>query len=427
MHSSRRSASAHATPPSGSVRRVATTVTALDLPKFDYTDPQIRGDRFHETMRDLRERSWIATSDFGYFVLDREAAGFFLRTRKAEFPGVYMFDLLGIQDGPLRSSLSRNILTLGGEQHARLRALVQPSFTPKAADRYRPAMRRFLAELWDKVADRGRCDFVHDFAKPYPALMIATVVGAPLEDASELHRLSNLLQQQFDAIALMTRREELERAAEEFDAYVGKLVEDKRRSAGDDLVSELIAAEQEGDRLSDDECMSLVRDVLNGGVDTTQSQLSHGVRMFADNPDQWARLAREPELAPRAAEEVLRFEPVAPFTARVMLEDVEFRDVEFPKGTVVIACQWTANRESEGDADPQQFDILADRSASKSLTFGAGPHFCLGMNLARAELQEGLAFLAAHMPGLSLDGEPEYDTITGIYGMHSLPVRWSAA
>ena len=147
--------------------------------------------------------------------------------------------------------------------------------------------------------------------------------------------------------------------------------------------------------------------------------------MFADHPDQWELLARDPSLAPQAAEEVLRYEPVAPFTARVMLEDVEFRDVMFPKGTVVIACQWTANRESEGDADPTSFDITAPRGAAKSLTFGAGPHFCLGMNLARAELQEGLAFLAPRMPGLTLDGEPVYDTITGIYGMHSLPIRWS--
>ena len=123
---------------------------------------------------------------------------------------------------------------------------------------------------------------------------------------------------------------------------------------------------------------------------------------------------------------MLRFEPVAPFTARVMLEDVEFRDVTFPQGTVVMACQWTANRESEGDADPREFDIRAPRGSAKSLTFGAGPHFCLGMNLARAELQEGLSFLAPRMPGLALDGEPVYDTITGIYGMHSLPVRWSS-
>lgn len=403
-----------------------TAVTELDLPRFDYLDPDLRGDRFHETMGTLREQSWIASSDFGYFVLDREAAGFFLRSRKAVFPGEHMFDVLGISDGPLRESLSRNILVMSGEQHARLRALVQPYFTPKAADRYRPAMRRFLAEIWEGVAGRGRCDFVTDFAKPYPARMIATVVGAPVADAERLHRLSNLLQSQFDAIALMTRRAELEEAAVEFDAYAHELVERRRSSPGEDLVSQLIAAEQQGDRLSDAECVSLVRDVLNGGVDTTQSQLAHGVRLFAGHPDQWELLATEPERAPQAAEEVLRFEPVAPFTARVLLQDVEFRDVTFPRDTVVIACSWTANRESEGDEDPAGFDITAPRGAAKSLTFGAGPHFCLGANLARAELQEGLAFLAPRMPGLELDGEPAYDTITGLYGMDSLPVRWAA-
>jgi cytochrome P450 len=287
-------------------------------------------------------------------------------------------------------------------------------------------MREFLAGLWEGVADRGSCDFVTDFAKPYPARMIATVVGAPIEDAAELHRLSNLLQSQFDAIALMTRREELEQAAAEFDAYVRRLVEERRSSPGDDLVSAMIAAEEEGDRLSNEECVALVRDVLNGGVDTTQSSLAHGVRLFASHPDQWAALGDDETLAPQAAEEVLRFEPVAPFTSRVLLEDVEFRDVAFPAGTVVFASAWNANREAEGDSDPQEFDILAERGAAKSLTFGAGAHFCMGANLARAELQEGLTFLAPRMRGLKLAGEPVYDTITGLYGMRSLPVRWVA-
>ena len=128
-------------------------VTDLDLPSFEYLDPELRGDRFHETMRELRERSWIASSEFGYFVLDREAAGFFLRSRSAAFPGVQMFELLGITEGPLRDALSNNILVLSGEQHARLRKLVHPYFTPKAADRYRPAMREFLADLWEDVAE----------------------------------------------------------------------------------------------------------------------------------------------------------------------------------------------------------------------------------------------------------------------------------
>jgi cytochrome P450 len=395
----------------------------LELPRLDYLDPELRGDRFHEVMLDLAERSWLAKWDLGYFVLDREAAGFFLRTDKGVFPGTRLLELVGITDGPLWDSLSNNIISLNGEQHRRLRRLVQDSFTPKAADRYRPAMREILAELYSGIAAAGRCDFVPAFAKPYPARMIATVIGAPLEDAERLHRLSNLLQSQFDAIALATRREELEAAAVEFDEYVEQLVVARRDNPGDDLVSKLITAEEEGDRLSHEECVGLVRDALNGGIDTTQSQLAHGVRLFADHPDQWRLLADDPSLAPRAAEEVLRFEPVAPFTTRLLLEDIEYRDVTFPADTVVTASQFNANRDVEAG---ERFDITADRGSSKALTFGAGPHFCMGANLARAELQEGLAFLAAHLRDLELDGEPEYGTITGLYGLESLPIRFTA-
>ena len=223
-----------------------------------------------------------------------------------------------------------------------------------------------------------------EFATAYPSKVIATVVGAPLDDWDRLQRLSNLLQSQFDAIAVMTRREELEAAALEFDAYVRKLVEERRSSPADDLVSTLIAAESGGDTLSDEECVHLVLDVLNGGIDTTQSQLAHGIRLFAGHPDQWQALADDPSLAPKAAEEILRFEPVAPFTSRILLEDHEYRDVTFPAGSVIFASAWNANREAAGDEAPKRFDITADRGSAKSLTFGAGPHFCLGANFARA-------------------------------------------
>jgi cytochrome P450 len=224
----------------------------------------------------------------------------------------------------------------------------------------------------------------------------------------------------------MTRRAELEQAALEFDEYTRALVEKRRKEPRDDLVSRLVQIEREGDRLSEEECVHLVLDVMNGGVDTTQSQLAHGIRLFADHPDQWRQLGEDPSLVAAAAEETLRFEPVAPFTSRVLQETVEFRDVEFPAGSVVFASAWNANRESEGDERPDRFDITAPRGSAKSLTFGAGAHFCLGSNLARAELQEGLSFLARHMPDLALDGEPRYGTITGLYGMESLPIRWTA-
>src|SRR5918911_3880837 len=128
-----------------------------DVPRLDYLDPALRGDRFHEVMLDLARRSWLAAWDLGYFVLDRESAGFFLRTDKAAFPGVRILELVGITDGPLYESLSNNIISLTGEQHRRLRKLVHDSFTPKAADRYRPAMREILAELFEGVRGAGRC------------------------------------------------------------------------------------------------------------------------------------------------------------------------------------------------------------------------------------------------------------------------------
>jgi cytochrome P450 len=163
-----------------------------------------------------------------------------------------------------------------------------------------------------------------------------------------------------------------------------------------------------------------VLNVLVGGVDTTQSQLAHALRLFAEHPDQWERLAREPELAPGAVEEVVRYEPITPFTARIALEETEYRGVTFPEGTVVLVCAHTGNRDEAGGDD---FDIAAAR-AGKPLTFGAGPHYCLGANLARAELQEALRFLAPRMGGLKLDGEPDYGTIDGIYGLDVLPIRW---
>jgi cytochrome P450 len=401
-------------------------VTELELPELDYFAPDLKGERFHEAMGELRARDWLATSPIGYFVLDREAAAFFLRTKAATFPGMKIAEMFEVPEGPLLEQMRRNILHVNGDDHRRLRNLVNPAFTPRAADRWRPAMREFLARLWEPLAQAGGCEFVGAFAKPYPSLTIATVMGAPLEDAPRLYEWSNLIQRQFDGPSLMTELEPIERACAEFYEWAAALIERRRDEPGEDLISTLIAAEQEGDRLSDVECMNLVLNVLVGGVDTTQSQLAHALRLFAARPDQWQLLAERPELAPAAVEEVVRFEPITPFTARLLHEEVEYRDVTFPEGTVVMVCAFTGNRDGV-DGDPDDFDITADRGDAKPLTFGAGIHYCLGANLARAELQEALAFLPERMPGLSLDGEPELGSVHGIYGLDSLPLRWNSA
>jgi cytochrome P450 len=254
--------------------------------------------------------------------------------------------------------------------------------------------------------------------------VIATVMGAPPADAGRLWDWSTWIQRQF-GMKVLEERPQIERAVEEFYAWAAELLERRRDDPRDDLISALITARWEGDTLDDDELLNLVLNVLVGGVDTTQSQLAHALRLFAGHPEQWALLAAEPQLVPRAVEEVLRYEPITPFTARIALEDVSYRDVTFPEGTVVLVCAHTGNRDPGVYADPERFDISAERGPAKPLTFGAGPHYCLGANLARAELQEALGFLAPRMPGLALEGEPQFGSIDGIYGLDVLPVRWA--
>ena len=377
-------------------------VSELDLPVFDYSAPDFSADRYHQQLAETRQRGWLAKSPLAYMVLDHDAGEFFLRSRKTAFPGRQLAEFFGVTSGPLAEHIDANILNLGGEQHRRLRALVGPALTPRAADRWRPVMRGFLEQLWAQPAAHGGCDFVAAVARPYPSLTIAAVLGAPHQHAEQLHTWSSWVQRQFDIRALEMNRDDIERAVTEVRDYVTGLLEAKRAAPGDDLISDLLAARDEeegpagpvsGDRLSAEECVQLVSNLL----------------------------AAEPSLIPGAVEEVLRFEPVTPFTARICLEQVEHRDVVFPAGTIVAVCAERANRQGEAG---ENFDITAPRE-SRLLTFGAGIHYCLGANLARAELEEALAFLAPRTPGLALDGPPQLGGVEGVYGVDKLPITWS--
>jgi cytochrome P450 len=393
----------------------------LELPTLDHTDPSLSGERYRSAMNGLHGHDgWLAKNPFGFTILDRESGEFFLRTKDAMFPGLTIAELFQISEGPLHEEIVKNIININGEDHRRLRNLVNPSLSPRAADRYRPRMREFLEELLAKLPGDGRCEFIADFAKPYPSLVIATVMGAPLSDAPRLHHWSNWIQRQFDAQSLINERPLIEQAVEEFYAYEDDLIAARRSDPGEDLISALIQAEQAGDRLSDDELRNLILNILVGGVDTSQSQLAHAVRLLAQHPDQWDLLRSDPEnLALAAVEEALRYEPITPFTARITIAEIEHRGVTFPPGTVVLVSAWHANRDG---IDPDAFDITAKRPRARLLTFGAGIHYCVGANLARAEMQEGLTFLARRVRSITLDGEPEFGTPSGIYGLERLPL-----
>ncbi|HEX8008538.1 MAG TPA: cytochrome P450 [Trebonia sp.] len=401
-----------------------TVVTEIELPEINYMSPGFGPETYHQVLAEAREQHWLAHSPLAYIVLDRESGDFFLRSKGTAFPGPQIAELFGITEGRLHEHVQANILNLTGDKHRRLRSLVGHAFTPRAADRWRPVMREFLRQLWDELGGATSAEFVSAMAKPYPSRTIAAVLGAPVSDAAKLHHWSNMVQRQFDIQALTTQIPDIEQAVIEATDYVTALLDERKAAPADDLISTLIAAEEAGDKLSHDECVNLVLNVIAGGVDTTQSQLSHALRLFAEHPDQWALLAAKPEhYAPAAVQEALRFEPITPFTARICLEDITCRGVLFPAGTIVAVCAERANREQDGG---ETFDITAERDG-KLFTFGAGAHFCLGVNLARAELEEALTFLAPRMPGLALDGEPQLGGVEGIYGIESLPLRWTAS
>ncbi|HEX5401571.1 MAG TPA: cytochrome P450, partial [Pseudonocardiaceae bacterium] len=391
---------------------MTTLVTDLALPEFDYLAPDLTGAVYHERLAEVADGHWLAHSPLAFVVLDREAGEFFLRSRDTAFPGRQLARFFGITAGKLADHIDANILNLTGDRHRRLRGLVGPAFTPRAADRWRPVMRDILARIGNDIGTGKSCEFVAAVAKPYASLMIAAVLGAPDADAPLLHEWSNWIQKQFDIKALAEGLPRIEQALDDAYDYVEALLARRRADPTDDLVSALLAAEEDGEKLSHAECVNLVLNVLAGGVDTTQSQLAHGIRLFADHSDQWALLRDRPELAERAVAEMVRLEPITPFTARICVQPIEYRDVLFPENTIIAICAERANREPPAGTD---FDITAERDA-RVLTFGAGAHYCLGANLARAELTEALTYLPSVLPDLALDGEPEATGVEGIYG-----------
>ena len=369
---------------------------------------------------------WLARTELGYSVTRLQDVTAILRDQRFHSALSMIEQAPELQSSGARDRRGESILTMEGEGHARLRRLVAPAFTPASANRLRPTMRRVVGELVARVVDRGECEFVADVCEPYPIPIICELLGAPPEDwelfsgwATDIFRIfNNNLAEDLPLI---------ERAGEDLTAYVSAMITARRADPRDDLLSDLIAIEQEGDRLSTDELAMLAQAVLMAGTDTTRNQLACSVALFTEHPDQWALLAEQPELAGRAVEESMRYLGAVRGTARFAAEDVVYRDVLFPQGTLVATSLAGANHDPEAFDDPDVFDITRERTTAQ-MTFGSGIHFCMGAALARAELQEALPLLARRMPGLARAGEVEWKPSTfGIWGPAVLPLRFERA
>ena len=399
------------------------SVLDLDLPRLD-TAGLDRAESIAIASALSREH-WLARTDLGVAVLRYRDVAAVLRDQR--FHSALSRIPLSPNSDPERDLSRRpSILSAEGEEHTRLRRLVSPAFTPVAANRHRPTMRRVASSLLEAVVERGTCDFVADICEHYPIPIICEVLGAPSSDwrlfsdwATDIFKIFNGNLEEDNAV--------IERASKELDAYVAALVDDRRRSPGTDLLSDLIAAEEQGDRLSVDELCMLVRAVLMAGTDTTRNQLGCAMALLSQHPDQWALLVERPAtFVPRAVEETMRYIGAVRATVRIASRDVVYNGVRFPRGVAVTAHLAAANRDRDLFSEPDRFDITAERS-SEQLTFGSGIHRCLGAALARAELQEAITVLASSLATVAPNGLATWKPPTfGIWGPATLPIAFTS-
>lgn len=394
-----------------------------DAPFVNPFDPAVVADP-EPVFDELRRQAAVARTPIGVSVLHRDAVQALLMDPRLASAVELLVRLQGIDDGPIADMLAATVIAMDGPDHARLRRLVARSFTPPAADRHRPAMRRLVNELVDDFAPAGRCEFVSAFADHYPVQVICEVLGVPREDHHLFARWGDGLTYML-SLQLGAHLDEVEKASEGLSTYVDELVAERAAHPRDDLVTSLVQASEGGDRLSPLELRAMIGALLFAGYDTTRNQLGHALFAFCNHPDQWALLDSDPDLAPRGVAEAMRIAGAVTGVPRVAIEDVEVDGWIVPANTIVFLSLASANRDHRFVDDALTFDITIERPPH--MTFGGGPHHCLGASLARAEMEEALRILSARLRNVALDGEPEWRVGTGITGPTVLPLRFDPA
>ena len=401
---------------------MATPLSELELPtvEFDFADAE----EHRNALLALSKESWIAKGVFAYPIFKYEDCVAILRDRRWHSAAALAAEAFGVNDPRLKERRRQSILSAEGDVHTRLRRLVAPSFSPRAADRLRPFMREVMNSLIDPVAKNGKCDLATDICDPYPIPIICELLGAPKKDWQLFSRWAEDVLRIFNA----TASEELDvifKAQDELGAYTRQLIADRRSLPADDLITSLIAAEEAGDKLDEAELEMMVEAVIVGGTDTTRNQLGCSIALFAEHPEQWKLLAEQPELAGKAVEETMRYFGAVRATGRFASEDIEYKGVLFPKGTLVTPSLSIANRDETVFNDANIFDITREPAGQPQMTFGSGIHYCLGAALARAEQHEALPIMAQRMKNLRIDGAVTWKPSTvAIFGPENLPISF---
>lgn len=310
----------------------------------------------------------------------------------------YLAENMG-QSGPLHKEIiSRNLLSVNPSDHRRLRRLIQKAFTPRMIERLRGRIGEISNELLDKVQDKGEMNLIEDFAFPLPIIVICEMLGVPIEDQDKFHEWSNVIMEGFSNPQFEEQSDAVMMA---FVDYLQDLIAKRRNNLQEDLISDLISVEDEGDVLTEHELYALVFVLIIAGHETTVNLIGNGILALLEHPEQKERLQSHPELIHSAIEEILRYNgPAEVSNIRWVTEDVELRGKQIRKGEMLFISFSSADRDSEQFTDPDTFDIT--REANNHIAFGKGIHYCLGGPLARLEGEIAIGMVLRRMPELRL-------------------------
>ncbi|WP_084297894.1 cytochrome P450 [Actinoplanes friuliensis] len=318
---------------------------------------------------------------------------------------------------PALQQLFTSILAINPPDHTRLRRLVSSSFTARRVQALQPRIAQMVEELLEPMS--GEVDFVQAFGFPLPVNVIGELLGIPEPDRAQFQTLVRDWTQVLEVISpevLATA----DPAAATIRSYLAGLAAERRRKPGDDLISALVAAEEDGEKLTEDELLTMAALLFAAGFETTTNLLGNSVVSLLRNPDQLELLRMQPGLAASAVEELLRFDTPVQLLSRVAWDDIEIAGVPVSGGERIVAYLGAGNRDPERFTDPDRLDLA--RPDNAPLSFGGGIHYCLGAPLARLEAQIAIPALLARFPGLALAGEPGRRDSLAIRGYTSVPV-----
>jgi cytochrome P450 len=319
---------------------------------------------------------------------------------------------------------SHSMLNADPPRHTRLRLLVKKAFTPRTVEELAPFIRSFVDEVLGSAQARGRMDVMADLAFPLPATVIAEMLGVPPQDRDRFKKWSDETAAAVGNLPSNLSPDLLRRSMasmEELVSYFRGIIAARRTEPRNDLISALVRAQEEGDRLSDEELLANCVLLLNAGHETTTNLIGNGTLALLRHPDQLRRLRDDPSLVPAGVEELLRYDSPVQFTSRILKADIELGGKAMGAGQAVLLLLGAANRDPEQFPEPDRLDV--GRPDNKHIAFGLGPHFCLGAPLARLEGRLVFEALLRRAPGLRLDGPPpRYRQNFNLRGLESLTV-----